>query len=81
MHTVQMSTCFARVTRAPLARCFVSIYIGSKQMKAVRIMKVSGRVVWRRWVRFADYIEADPFTLAIPFGATLLGLFIILFSW
>jgi hypothetical protein len=76
-----MSTYVGSITRAPLARCFVSIYIGSKQMKAVHIVKVLSRVVWRRWVRFADYIEADPITLAIPFGATLLGLFIILFSW
>ena len=59
----------------------MSTYIGSKQMEAVNIVKMLGRKVWHKWVRFADYIEADPITLAIPFGATLLGLFIILFSW
>lgn len=44
-------------------------------------VKSLARKAWGKWVRFANYIEADPITLTIPFGATLLGLAIILFSW
>ena len=44
-------------------------------------VKMVAKQAWGRWVRFAEYVDADPYTLLVPVSAVTLGLFIMLFSW
>ena len=77
-----MSRHVAIVTRVACGKSSGHHGGGKQDMQDIRDnIVMAGKMAWGKWVRFAKYIDADPYTLMVPALALPLGFFILLFSW